>query len=105
MSLYDGIDTARLMYGENARHVPAWLYIQDGGNGMVSFVGASNTGGQHPLRYGSDRPHQFIVGEIVVRPHLVIATSSLRGHGLSALATNRHDIAEMLRDGERLVGS
>jgi hypothetical protein len=113
MSLYDGVDMTRVLYGEHARHVPAWLYVQDNGPGGVTFVGASNvTGthrtdqaaGPHPLRYGSERTHHLIVGEIIVRPHLVIATDALRGMGLSALATHDHDIEAMLRDGEKLVG-
>lgn len=105
MNLYDGIDTARLMYGENARHVPVWMYVQDGGNGMVTFVGASNVGEPHPLRYGSVRTHQFIVGEVIVRPHLVVATDTLRGLGLAGLAMNDHDIPAMLRNGEKLMGA
>jgi hypothetical protein len=113
MSLYDGIDTARLMFGENARHVPAWMYVQDNGPGGVTFIGASNVTGTHrpapdatphPLRYGSERTHQLIVGELIVRPHLVIATDTLRGMGLTNLAVmNPHVIAAMLRDGEKLI--
>jgi hypothetical protein len=112
MSLYDGIDTARLMFGENARHVPAWLYVQDAGNGVVTFVGSSSvTGtphprpaaGPHPLRYGSDRTHQLVIGELIVRPHLVVATDTLKGIGLPGLATHDHDIAAMLRNGEKLI--
>lgn len=102
--LYGGIEPVRIMFGQNARHVPAWLYVQHQGDGMVSFVGASNVGDPHPLRYGSDRTHQFIVGEVIVRPHLVVATDTLRGLGLPGLATHDHDIAAMLRDGERLIG-
>lgn len=106
MSLYDGIDMARVLYGENARHVPAWLYVQDQGDGMVSFVGASKVepGQPHPLRYGPERTHQFVVGELIVRPQLVVATDALRGMGLSALAIHHHDIDAMLRRGETVIG-
>lgn len=96
-------DTARLMFGEDARHVAAWMYVQHQGDGTVSFVGSSRVDRAHPLRYGSDRSHQFIVGEMVIRPHLVVATDALRGYGLSALATNDHNFAEMLQDGETLI--
>jgi hypothetical protein len=113
MSLYGGVDMDRVLYGENARRVPAWFYVQDNGPGGVTFVGASSltgTHGQkpdavpHPLRYGSDRTHHLIVGELIVRPHLVVATDALRGMGLSALATHDHDIEAMLRRGETLIG-
>lgn len=81
------------------------MYVQDVGDGIVSFVGGSRVGeAAHPLRYGSDRTHQLVVGEIVVRPHFVVATDTLRGMGLAGLATHHHDIGKMLAEGERIVG-
>lgn len=103
MSIYGDTDMARIMYGENARHVPCWLYTQGPGS-IISFVGASRTDGPNPLAW-SQRSTQFIVGEIIVRPHLVIATDALRGMGLGGLATDSHDIVRMLSDGEQVVGS
>lgn len=102
--MYGGIDMTKVLFGENARHVPAWLYVQ-GEGGMVSFVGASRMPhlDEHPLRYASQRTHQFIVGELVVRPHLVVATDTLRGMGLASLAQHDHDITAMLSQGERLI--
>jgi hypothetical protein len=109
-------DMTRVMYGPDARHVPAWLYVQDQGPGMVSFVGASMTRGQdNPLTYDSGHhvrgvyeprwTHHFIVGEIIVRPHLVIGTNALRGTDLAGLATGDHDIEAMLADGAHVAGS
>lgn len=96
---------ATAIYGENARHVPCWMYVQDAGDGIVCLAGASRVVGAHPLRYGSERTHQLIVGEIIVRPHRVIATDVLRGYGVSALLTDAPDIAAMLANGEMLVGA
>jgi hypothetical protein len=115
--LYGGADqVTRLMYGRDARHVPAWLYVQDQGPGVVSFVGSSMTRGQdNPLTYGGGHhvrgvsvprwTHHFVIGEIIVRPHVVIGTNALRGEGLSALATSGHDIEAMLADGAHVAGS
>jgi hypothetical protein len=105
VNLYGNPDeAARLMFGENARRVPAWMYVQNQGDGVVSFVGSSRVDeAAHPLRYGSDRAHQFFLGELIVRPHLVIATDAFQGAGLGSLATNSHDFTEMLRAGERLI--
>ena len=105
----------RVMYGENARHVPAYLYVQDQGRehgaGIVSFVGSSMTPGRdNPLRYGAPhwdrdrrddgyRPHHLVVGEIIVRPHVVIATSAMSGYGISQLLTSAPDIEDMITDG------
>lgn len=98
-----GPDAAQIMFGTNAVHIPAWLYVQDQGGGVVSFVGSSRTDGPHPLRYGSSRAHQFIVGEVIVRPHLVVATDALRGEGLSGLAKASHDLDVMRSNGEVLL--
>jgi hypothetical protein len=100
------MDYTRVLFGEHAVHVPAWLVVQDGGDGLVSFVGASRAGveslaaGLHPLRYGSSKEHQLIVGEIVVRPHRVTASDARRGSGLAGLAT---DPFTDLADAERIV--
>lgn len=104
-----GLDFATILFGENARHVPAWLYVQDhgkaGNEAVVSFAGASRMPEPHPLRFGSGRPHQFLVAELVVRPHLVVATSTLRGTGIAGLLQGDHNIARMLGDGELLLGT
>jgi hypothetical protein len=104
-----GVDYARVMFGENARHVPMFMYVQDAGPGGVSFVGASALPAEvaHPLRYGSRREHQIIVGDMVVRPRTAVATDALQGYGLSALITQglAADMAEIMAHGEVLVGN
>jgi hypothetical protein len=99
----DGDAYTRLIFGQHARHVPGWLYVQDAGDGTVSFVGSSRvTDGPHPLRYGSRRTHQLVIGEVIVRPHLVVASDVARGAGLAGLVTGEfHD--PMIRSGEVLV--
>lgn len=93
----------RHLLGENAKHVPCWMYVQDQGEGLISFVGASSVkDGIHPLRYGSQRTHQLIVGEMVARPHFVIATDALRGSGLAGLVGG-HQIDELLAHGEYVI--
>lgn len=105
--LYGDTDMARVMYGENARHVPAWMYAQRHGPEVVGLVGASRVpeGTPHPLLYGSARQHAFIVGEIIVRPHIVIATDALMGYGAGSLYLGEHEFGEMLGGGELIVGS
>ncbi|HZR50157.1 MAG TPA: hypothetical protein VFB06_11615 [Streptosporangiaceae bacterium] len=110
-------DMARLMYGQNARHVPAWMYVQDQGPGVVGLVGASRVpdGQEHPLVYGGGHyrqrggehywAHHFIVGEVIVRPHLVVATNALKGDGAGSLYLGEHDFDRMLGDGELIIGS
>jgi hypothetical protein len=95
------MDYHKVMYGENAIHVPAWMAVQDAGEGLVSFIGASRVPEPHPLRYGSDKTHQLIVGELVIRPHYVTHSDARRGSGLDALLL---DPFTGLADGELLVG-
>jgi hypothetical protein len=97
------MDWTRAVFGEHARHVPAWLYVQDQGSGVVSIAGASSVAGAHPLRYGSERAHQFVLGEIIIRPHLVVATDALTGSGINGLLTGDHDTERMLSAGEILL--
>lgn len=107
-SLYGDIDITQVMFGQNCRRVPCWMYVQGPGH-AVSFVGGSKGGvgpdELNPLCYGSQRTHQFVIGEIIVRPRLVIGTDALRGFGLASLAMHDHGIAEMLTEGELTVGS
>lgn len=98
------VDYTAALFGQNAVHVPAWLYVQDGGAGVVSFVGASRIAdiGAHPLRFGSERTHQLVIGELVVRPHCVTGTDALRGEGLGSLMLGGgHDEALA---GDRIIG-
>jgi hypothetical protein len=104
---YGGTDMARVMYGQNARHVPAWMYVQRHSAETAGLIGASRVpqGTAHPLLYGSARQHAFIVGEVIVRPHLVITTDALAGTGAGSLYLGDHDFRAMLADGELAVGS
>ena len=111
----DGGAAARLFFGDQAVHVPAWFYVQDQGPGVVGLVGSSKTAGDNPLRFGAPHyddsrgyagqgpgywSHHLVVGELVVRPHLIIGTNAVQGQGISGLYTAGHDLDAMLADGE-----
>jgi hypothetical protein len=81
-------DYTKVMFGQHAVHVPAWLVVQDQGEGLVSFVGATRMEAPHPMRYGSDKTHQLVIGEIVIRPHIVTATNSRKGSGLAGFVSD-----------------
>lgn len=104
--LYGG-DMARLMYGQHARHVPAWAYVQRHGEHVVGLVGGSRVaeGTPHPLLYGASYQHVFIVGEVIVRPRIAIGTDALMGYGAGSLYLGQHDFAKMLSAGRLLAGS
>jgi hypothetical protein len=106
--LYGGEDEVfRVLLGDRTRRGTGWLYVQDQGKGVVSFVGSAKVpeGRPHPFRYGSGRSHQFVLGEVILRPALVVATDTLEGMGLAGLATSHHDVRAMLDKGEILLTS
>jgi hypothetical protein len=87
-------DYTRLMFGNRAVHVGANLIIQPGqtenGQDQVVCVLQSrmpaNAQGGHPLAFGSQRSHILALGDLVFRPHLILASDALRGRGLTSLA-------------------
>jgi hypothetical protein len=86
--MFEEFSSTKAMYGENAVHVPCWMIMQEHG-GAVSFVGASKN--ITDLKFGSNMTHQCVVGEIIVRPHLVLESERFVGHGLTGLATSSMD--------------
>ncbi len=77
----------KLMYGEWSRRVPAWMYVQDSGEGHRTFVGATAS---TELSYSQPHVHQLIMGEIIVRPHFAVSSNAFRGYGLTGLAMANH---------------
>ena len=86
----------KAMFGQYARHVPAWYTIQNHGKGILSFIGSSMTASR--ALWGAEETHQFVVGELIMRPHLIIASDAFRGHGLGGMLFET-DPAEWLSKG------
>lgn len=91
------------MFGSHARHVPVWMWVQGDSDAVIIAGGSRGNGHAHPLRYGSDATHQFILGELIVRPHLVFETDHYRGSGVSGLLTSGTDIEEIVRHGNLIA--
>ena len=77
----------KVMFGAHAQHVPAWLYVQRQSNGTVLFVGASRS---TDLTWGGTMTHQFMLGELIARPHFVVESNCFSGHGVSGLTRANH---------------
>ncbi len=75
----------RAMFGENAVKVPIRIIVQDQGEGIVLFVGAMRS---EKLRFGSNMPHQFVLGDGIIRPHAVLESEHCKGMGISGLITS-----------------
>ncbi len=74
----------KAMFGEHAIHVPINLIVQKvDDDGRVGGVFQTQLG--KPLLFGSKKEHQLILGECVIRPHLVAHTNAFVGHGIAGL--------------------
>jgi hypothetical protein len=71
----------RAMFGQHAIHIPMWLIAQEGE--ATTFVVATRSS---ELMFGCVRTHALVWGELIVRPHLVVASDEFRGSGLTHLA-------------------
>lgn len=91
----------RAMYGQNAIHVPLNLIVQNMGEGKVTGVFQTTAG--LPMMFGSIMTHQLIMGDVIIRPHLVMETNALRGAGFSALARDGFQNVEEWMNGNVLL--
>ncbi len=77
----DDASLIKMMFGEHAKKIPCWLKTQKSIEG-ITFVGASRV----PELYTTSKEHLLIIGEIIIRPHIVIGSNHCIGHGLAGLA-------------------
>jgi hypothetical protein len=96
------LDWTQVIYGEHARSVPAWWWVQNQGSDrqrrpVVAIVGAStwNEVAPHPARYDSARSHLLMVGELILRPRLIVATDARRGDGWHSLGMDPFTVGEL----------
>jgi hypothetical protein len=73
----------KMLFGCHAVRVPVQLSVQDMGENLVAAVLVSPT---KDLAFGSKCCHQLVLGDAMIRPHLVLETDELKGQGLSGLA-------------------
>jgi hypothetical protein len=74
----------KMLFGIHAARVPIQMSVQDMGANLVAAVLVSPS---KDLAFGSKCCHQLVLGDAVIRPHLVLETDELKGQGLSGLAT------------------
>jgi hypothetical protein len=93
----------RMLFGENAVHVPMNLVVQQQSDGIVLVVGTMK--GATALAFGGTQTHQLLLGDAIVRPRLVLESNHLRGMGLSGIVTGgMADWDEWRQHGRVLLG-
>jgi hypothetical protein len=87
------------LLGDRAARVPAWYYLRNHGEGVVSFVGAAKMP-DNPLLFGTKRDLRFCNGEAIFRPAYVIGTDVFQGWTMGQLLTNSHNPEWMMNEGQ-----
>ena len=98
--MFGNHDFTKVMYGQNAIHIPAWMVIQNQEEGGVIIAGASKS--TKPM-YGSGKTHVLILGEIIIRPHYAVGSNDFEGQGAAGFWTNLPGAGEWLKNGDILV--
>lgn len=94
--MYGDVDMTKVMYGENAMHIPMWMVAQEGG-----IIAAATTSPK--AMYGSDMTHVLTLGEMIIRPHFAIGSNDFAGHGAGGFWTDNPGATEWLENGRVFV--
>ena len=94
----------RMMFGENAVHLPINIINQPDHKGGHTF-GVFQM--KHPafeqLSFGGKKTHQLILGDMVIRSRIVLDSDHLQGVGLAGLATQGFDLPGWVENGNILI--
>jgi len=95
------------LFGKNAMQVPFNCIVQGGkekGVAVVAAVVVIRGPEAERLLMGSNKTHQLIIGDAVIRPKLAMESDHLTGTGLSGLAMHgMADIDGWLKHGNVLI--
>jgi hypothetical protein len=105
-SLYGGVDIAKLMMGNRAFQIPLNIIAQrmsaDPKDGTV--VGVFQTSNGLPLVHNSDLTHVLMLGDVIVRPHVMVGCNAFQGRGMNSLLMSGFaDMDTWITDGTILV--
>ncbi len=78
-----GIDMAKVVMGQNAFQVAFNMIVQTYDDGTAAGVFQTRHG--EPLRAGSKRSHVLMLGDMIYRPRVIIASDAFRGSGIKGL--------------------
>lgn len=92
----------RGLFGANAIRLPLNFIVQRVDENIVTGVFQTKLG--NAMLFGSNKPHQLILGEAVIRPHIVAHSDHLVGCGISGICKSGFtDIAAWIKGGT-LIG-
>ena len=96
----------KIMFGEHAFRVPMNFIIQGDTNNPNELAGVFQ--GRHPamkqMLFGSKKCHQLILGDIVIRPHLVVESDAFIGMGINGIYKDGfRDLDKWITQGSTLL--
>ena len=96
----------RAMFGQNAIQVPFNCIVQadQSNNTLVAVIVVGGTPQSMRYTFDSKKIHQLIVGDAIIRPHLVMESNHLRGMGIAGIARDGFtDVQAWMKNGKMLI--
>lgn len=81
----------RMLFGAHAVRVPVRIGVQRTNDELLAAVLMAQHSPEADLTFGSGKTHQLIIGDAVIRPHVVLETDEFAGRGLGGLALTTMD--------------
>jgi hypothetical protein len=95
--------TPQQLFGQHAMHLPINMIAQDNGiDDALSGVFQMRHPDASKLIRNSEFPHVLILGDMIIRPHLIMGTHRMVGHGIGGVYTDGWNMSEWVKDGEIL---
>lgn len=94
------------MFGQNAIQVPFNCIVQANHkeNTTVAVIVVGGTPQAMGYTFGGKKTHQLIVGDAIIRPHLVMDSDHLVGTGLAGIAMSGFaDVGAWMESGKMLI--
>lgn len=96
------MDYTKVMFGCNAVHLPFHGVVQaaDGNVSLMLFATPLKN-----IRFGSKMTHQFVMGDMIIRPHVVYESQHLVGMGAAGIITSPSfcNLGEWEDNGNKLI--
>jgi hypothetical protein len=89
------------MFGTNYIRLPLNFIVQAVDDNKI--VAIAQTGMGNAMKYNSKMIHQLVCGEAIIRPHMVMESNHLVGHGLAAIARDGFSPDEWLDKGKFII--
>jgi hypothetical protein len=98
-----GMSAARMAMGVHAVQLPINLIFQEVDDGdKFAGVFQLNHPGVRELLQGAKNTHNLLMGDMIIRPHLIIGTEHMKGHGANGVYTSGWYMDDWVREGKVL---